>query len=363
MIASLLALLSTASAGDKLAVLYFDANGLEQDLEPLGRGIADMLITDLQNAPEIQVLERRRLAEILRELDLQASGYVDPATAVEVGKGLGAQLLVTGSITSAVEGMRIDARLVDVASGEVTHAVSAAGPTESFFALENQIATKLLASMGTQVQLEVRDLSLDQALQASRRIDEQEAAYVDRLTNIKKYQLRRLRRGDLTFTTGGGQAAVSTIKTWALYDGGGTLVLPRDAAERVNDATALEKMDRHRSISKTLIWGSLGGAGAVCAGSALYGVTGPNPDRYDVSDPRWDKASNRRFAPVWGCLIGPAVAVLPAYIGLGIGNRQKYPVNYWTPDEADALVDTANTALATELGIGERDRREADLRE
>lgn len=38
-----------ATAGEHVVtVTYFDAHSVDPDLEPLGRGVADMLITDLQ---------------------------------------------------------------------------------------------------------------------------------------------------------------------------------------------------------------------------------------------------------------------------------------------------------------------------
>ena len=352
-----------AFAAEKLAILPFDANGVEEDLQPLGRGIADMLITDVQRAEGVIVVERRQLSEVLRELELQASGFVDPDTALQVGQGVGAQRIVTGGITAAIEGMRIDARLVDVASGEVIDAVSAAGAPEDFFALEADIANQLLGRLGSDVQVQERQLSLDQALQASQRLDEMENAYVDRLANLNKYKQRRLKRDDLTFQTGGGDSAVSTIKTWAFYDGGGTLIEPQTVMERLNDEARLAQLQKHKRVGNTIVWTSMGAGLAACAGTAVYGVTGPDPDLFESGSSAYDRASNRRFLPVWGCLIGPAVGLVGAYPGAMIAGRKKYAGNYWDLQEADEAVEQHNAGLAAELGLAERDRREADLRE
>ncbi len=352
-----------ASAAEKLAVLPFDANGVDEDLQPLGRGIADMLITDLQRADGVVVVERRQLSQVLRELELQASGFVDPETALQVGQGVGAQRIVTGGITAAIEGMRIDARLVDVASGEVIDAVSAAGAPDDFFALEADIANQLLGKLGSTVQIEQRQLSLDQALQASQRLDEMENAYVDRLGNLNTYKRRRLKRDDLTFQTGGGDAAVSTVKTWAFYDGGGTLIAPQTVMERLNDTERLAKLNKHKRIGRTIVWTSLGVGLAACAGTGIYAATGPDPDRFVFGSSAYERADTRRFSALWGCLLGPAVGLAGAYPGAMIAGRQKYAGNYWELDEADEAVDEHNRQLGQELGLTERDRREADLRE
>ena len=99
---------------ETIAVTYFDAHSIDPELEPLGRGLADMLITDLQQADGLRLVERNQLNQVLMELQLQQTVLIDPDTAVALGKGLGADTVITGSITVAVEGMRLDARVIGV---------------------------------------------------------------------------------------------------------------------------------------------------------------------------------------------------------------------------------------------------------
>lgn len=138
---------SAALAEDaRLAVLYFDNQGNEQ-LEPLKVGLAQMLISDLQGAPEVTVIERARIQEILDELKLGHSGMVDKKTAAKVGKLLGAQWIVMGGYFELMGTLRIDARLVKVETGEIVHAHGVNGTTPEFLSLEKQLAGELKAHL------------------------------------------------------------------------------------------------------------------------------------------------------------------------------------------------------------------------
>ncbi|MFA6541999.1 MAG: CsgG/HfaB family protein [Bacteroidota bacterium] len=65
----------------------------------LGSGVADMLATALVKSEKFSVIERQELDKILSEQKLGESGLVTEQTAPKVGKLLGAELFVIGSIT------------------------------------------------------------------------------------------------------------------------------------------------------------------------------------------------------------------------------------------------------------------------
>jgi curli biogenesis system outer membrane secretion channel CsgG len=64
----------------------------------IGEGMAEMLTTALVQTGQYRVLERQQINDVLGEQDLGASGRVDPATAAKIGKVLGAQYLVYGTV-------------------------------------------------------------------------------------------------------------------------------------------------------------------------------------------------------------------------------------------------------------------------
>ena len=102
-----------------IAISYFDnTSGLEQ-YNPLSKGLADMLITDLSNVKSIQIVEREKLESLLKEIDLGEGKFIDPNTAQKLGKGLGADYILTGAFLSIDPMMRIDARIMEVATGKI----------------------------------------------------------------------------------------------------------------------------------------------------------------------------------------------------------------------------------------------------
>lgn len=90
-----------AQAKIRIAVSNFENNSTWSWWgDNLGRAAADELATQLVQTGKFTVIERAQLDAILREQNLGASGAVTPATAAKVGKLLGVQLLLTGSITA-----------------------------------------------------------------------------------------------------------------------------------------------------------------------------------------------------------------------------------------------------------------------
>ena len=80
-----------------VAISYFDNTSGNQSYDPLIKGLADMLISDLSNIESIKMVEREKLDALLKEIDLGGSKFIDNETAQKMGKGLGAGYILTGS--------------------------------------------------------------------------------------------------------------------------------------------------------------------------------------------------------------------------------------------------------------------------
>jgi len=89
------------------------------DYEALGIGLQQMLITELSLNSGLRLVERSRIREIIDELELGQSGYVDPSTTAEVGKLVQARYMIVGGFVDANGTMRLDARIDDVETGEI----------------------------------------------------------------------------------------------------------------------------------------------------------------------------------------------------------------------------------------------------
>jgi len=132
-----------------IAVLYFEDRTHLPALAWLRKGLADMLITDLSQAPGIQVVQRERLEDLMREQMLQAGGRVEEKTAVRIGRITGATVMLLGSAVRIRETLRLDAHLLDVERGTVLGAVSVEGRTAEVLALEKQLAARILTLLQT----------------------------------------------------------------------------------------------------------------------------------------------------------------------------------------------------------------------
>lgn len=146
--------LAQAPARKRIAVLDFDYAtvrsyvsdiwGSDQDI---GKGIADMLVTDLVRNGTYSMIERKQLDRVLGEQNFQQSGRADASTAAQLGRILGVDAIVIGSITqfgrddkklgvgggvrvggiglggigrrSAKAVVGIDARIVDIRTAEI----------------------------------------------------------------------------------------------------------------------------------------------------------------------------------------------------------------------------------------------------
>jgi len=105
---ALLVILFTSNLGfsvelPRVAVIGFDSTApgyIWHINSELSQAATDLMINALIKTEHFRVFERIKLDVILKEQDFQAySGRVDPSTAVKIGKMLGVDLIVTGSVT------------------------------------------------------------------------------------------------------------------------------------------------------------------------------------------------------------------------------------------------------------------------
>ncbi len=127
----------------RVAVVDFD-NKTPHGGWKVGRGAADMLATQLVKKTKLEIYERDKLSAIMKEQDLGASGRFDSSTAAQLGKIIGVQYIVTGSVTeygdSSMGGhgkglgvgkkgyhAAVDIRIVNAETGQIVFAESGSG--------------------------------------------------------------------------------------------------------------------------------------------------------------------------------------------------------------------------------------------
>ena len=84
-----------------------------------------MLITSLINSNRFKVIERAQLDKVLQEQALSQTGALETETAVVVGKIMGLDAVVVGSVSKLATVYEADARVLNVESGEAVTAANA----------------------------------------------------------------------------------------------------------------------------------------------------------------------------------------------------------------------------------------------
>lgn len=148
------AVLATPDAQAKpmtVAVMTFDNGSADKSLDPLGKGLAAMVTTDLAAIGRFTLVERQRLADIKAELKLGKTRMMNKKTTAKVGKLVGASHLVTGAFTVAGNKMRLDCRMVEVATSKVVMTGEVSGEKDAFFELEKGLVKKLVSASGVKL--------------------------------------------------------------------------------------------------------------------------------------------------------------------------------------------------------------------
>src|SRR6266404_6592010 len=102
----LLASFASAQKKKRVAILDFDYGTVRTDVaaifgsdQDVGKGIADMLVDRLVNDGTYSVIERKALDKILAEQNFSNSDRANPTSAAKIGKLLGVDAIIVGSIT------------------------------------------------------------------------------------------------------------------------------------------------------------------------------------------------------------------------------------------------------------------------
>ena len=142
---------------NSIAVAPFRNVGPDRSLDPLQKGLAEMMITDLSKVRSLQVLERIRMQEMMREIGLGQTGAADPSTAPRLGRLVGASRIVNGGFAGlSGERLRLDVSVAGVESGEV-RANQAQGPMGKLFRLQKELTLGLIEEMGIELTDEERE--------------------------------------------------------------------------------------------------------------------------------------------------------------------------------------------------------------
>ena len=134
-----------------IAVITFTNITREPADEWIGSGIAETVSADLKTIHGLTVIGRERIFDALRNLQPADERALDDRFATEIGRGLGARWIVAGGYQRFGTEIRIIARFVEVATGEILRNVKIDGAIADIFRLQDRIVFEL--TQGLQLQL------------------------------------------------------------------------------------------------------------------------------------------------------------------------------------------------------------------
>jgi TolB-like protein len=124
-----------------IAVLSFDNMSNDPDQDYLSDGIAENIITDLSQLSKLSVIARN-----------SSFTYKGTATKVQdIGKNLGVDYLVEGSVRKAGNQIRITVQLVDTSNGHHLWAERFDRELTNIFAMQDEITEKIVSALSIQL--------------------------------------------------------------------------------------------------------------------------------------------------------------------------------------------------------------------
>jgi len=141
-----------------VAVLYFKNMGDNRELDPIQKGLAEMVITDLSKVKSLHVIERLRIQKLMEEMGFGMTGLVDQSTAPRIGRLLGASRLIHGVFLDlSGDRLRIDAGWIPVKTRSELQTDQQTDQMNQLFKMEKNLVFGLIDRMGIDLSQEERD--------------------------------------------------------------------------------------------------------------------------------------------------------------------------------------------------------------
>ena len=143
---------------DAIAVFPFDYQGANPDFAPLARGLSEMLIIDLGSIPDLTLVERVRVVELISELKLAQSGITDPTSSPRPGQLLGAGKVVGGVLdVPGDERVSVSLSYWDIGADQSPAISSKEETLEQLFRLQKEMVFEIVGRIGIQLTPEMRN--------------------------------------------------------------------------------------------------------------------------------------------------------------------------------------------------------------
>lgn len=123
------------------AILPFAERG--SGARDYGAKVSDILFAMLAADPNLMLVDREDLSKTLQEQELSLSGMVAPDAAVQVGRLVGAKLIITGSVVEADKSLYLVAKIIGTETSRVLGQTVKGGTNDDIAKLAEALATKV----------------------------------------------------------------------------------------------------------------------------------------------------------------------------------------------------------------------------
>ncbi len=139
-----------------IAVFPLKNQSSNSEYDNLGRGIGEMLITDLSQVPNLELVERIRLNALIEEMAMGQTGMVKEGSEAQFGKLLGAGKAVTGFFDVYGNDIRMNVELWDHQRSNKPRRANNSNSLEQLFIMEKRLVLGIVGSMGIELTPEQR---------------------------------------------------------------------------------------------------------------------------------------------------------------------------------------------------------------
>lgn len=138
---------SSVCAQDMYPTAIFPFAERGSGVKGYGSKVSDILFAQLVVSPDLMLVDREELSKTLGEHELNLSGMVNSAQAVQVGQLTGAKLLITGSVIEADKTLYLVAKIIGTETSRVLGESVKGRTSDEIGPLVEQLAEKVAAKI------------------------------------------------------------------------------------------------------------------------------------------------------------------------------------------------------------------------
>lgn len=132
-----------------IAVIHFKTLNKEAQDISLGELVSETFTSALVNSRNFKIIEREQLDKVVKEMEMSQTGIIETTDAVEIGKILHADAIITGSVALLKGQIQLNARIIEVKSAYV---ISADTKTTTYSLQNiNRIANEIVVRLSSKL--------------------------------------------------------------------------------------------------------------------------------------------------------------------------------------------------------------------